>query len=197
MRGRVFIFELSPRFVVTQGRGSTPPAQDAKTILHNERRSRKISVGVDAPIDPAVDNRKIARTIGENKKRFVGTDASVRPWGNRGFAAMFHKNGRASYGSMWASTPTNVLRFRIGAPVFACAFCRADRVVRPYGCVRVYIGAREFATLYCAGGVEPLPYGNGGGFCGFALVRSNLRARTAQSFRHGFAVPPPFTQGRL
>ena len=47
------------------------------------------------------------------------------------------------------------------------------------------------------GGVEPRPYGNGGRFYGFALVRSDLPVRTAQSFRHGFAVPPPFTQGRL
>ena len=47
------------------------------------------------------------------------------------------------------------------------------------------------------GGVEPLPYGNWGTLYGFALVRSDLQVRTAQSFRHGFAVPPPFTQGRL
>ncbi len=65
------------------------------------------------------------------------------------------------------------------------------------GWVRVRLGAREVATFYRAGGVEPRPYGNGGRFCGFALVRSNLRVRTEQSFRHGCAVPPPFTQGRL
>ena len=53
------------------------------------------------------------------------------------------------------STPTNGLRICIGAFVFACASRRADRVVRPYGCVRVCIGARKFATLYRAGGAEP------------------------------------------
>ena len=34
-------------------------------------------------------------------------------------------------------------------------------------------------------------------FCGFAGIRSNFQRPAAQSFRHGFAVPPPFTQGRL
>ena len=89
---------------------------------------------------------------------------------------------------------TSVFTIRCGKPAIAQ---RADRGVRPYGCVRVRRGAREVATVYRAGGVEPRPYGNGGRFCGFALVRSNLRVRTEQSFRHGCAVPPPFTQGRL
>ena len=62
---------------------------------------------------------------------------------------------------MWASTPTNALRFRIGAFVFAGAYCRADRVVRPYGCVPLRIGAPVSATLYGAGEVEPLPYAAG------------------------------------
>ena len=35
-------------------------------------------------------------------------------------------------GSMWASTPTNVVRICIGASVFAGAYRRADRGVRPY-----------------------------------------------------------------
>ena len=38
-----------------------------------------MSVGVDAHIDPAVCNRKIAGSFGENAKRSVGADASVRP----------------------------------------------------------------------------------------------------------------------
>ena len=50
------------------------------------------------------------------------------------------------------------MRIRIGAFMFAGASCRADRVVRPYGCVRLYIGAYWFAALYCAGGVESLPF---------------------------------------
>ena len=39
------------------------------------------------------------------------------------------------------STPTNGLRICIGAFVFACASRRADRVVRPYGCIPFRIGA--------------------------------------------------------
>ena len=57
-------------------------------------------VGVDAHIDPAGCNRKIARIFGENVKRPVGADASVRPWGNDKLAATFRKNGRVSCGSM-------------------------------------------------------------------------------------------------
>ena len=72
------------------GAGLAPPAQNAVTKSHNARRPREISVGVDVHIDPAVCNRKIANTIGENAKRPVGADASVRPWGNGKFAATFH-----------------------------------------------------------------------------------------------------------
>ena len=56
--------------------------------------------------------------------------------GNCEFAGGFHKSGRA--------------------------FCRADRVVRPYGRVRIRIGVVRFVTLYRAGGVEPRPYGSFG-----------------------------------
>ena len=91
-----------------------------------------MSVGVDAHIDPAMCNHKIAHAIGETVKRSVGADDPVRPRGNYGFAATFHENGRAS--------------------------CRADRVVRPYGCVRIHIGAFNLAALYRAGGGEPRPY---------------------------------------
>ena len=48
-------------------------------------------------------------------------------------------------GESAASTPTNVVRIRIGAFVFAGTFRRADRGVRPYGCMRVRIGASRFA----------------------------------------------------
>ena len=40
-----------------------------------------MSVGVDAHIDPAECNRRIAHSIGENAKCSVGADASVRPLG--------------------------------------------------------------------------------------------------------------------
>ena len=77
-------------------------------------------------------NHKIVRPIGETVKRPVGADDSVRPLGNCKFAATRRKNGRASCGSMWASTPTNGVRVRIGASVFAGTHRRADRAVRPY-----------------------------------------------------------------
>ncbi len=83
------------RNIVPRGRGSTPPAQGAPPTPHNKRQQRKMSVGVDAHIDPAGCNCKIARAIGEIARRSVGADDSVRPWGNCGFAAMFRKNGRA------------------------------------------------------------------------------------------------------
>ena len=62
-------------------------------------------------------------------------------------------------GSMWVSTPTNVLRLRVGASVFVGACCCADRVVRPYGCIPFRIGACGFAIL-CRreGQAHPLRY---------------------------------------
>ena len=128
-------------FCILHGRGRTPPAQDAITKSHNERRQRNMSVGVDAHIDPAAGNRKIAPTIGDHAQRPVGADASVRPLGNCKFAATFRQIGRAPYGSMWASTPTNVMRIRRGTFGFAGVYRRADRVVRPYGCIPFRIGA--------------------------------------------------------
>ena len=61
-------------------------------------------------IDPTECNCKIVRIFGENAKGSVGADDPVRPLGNGKFAAAFRKNGRAPYGSMWASTPTNIVR---------------------------------------------------------------------------------------
>ena len=105
--------------------------------------------------------------FGETAKRPVGADDPVRPLGNRGFAATFRKNGRASCGSMWASTPTNVVRIRIGASIFAGLCRRADRVVRPYKAL----------------------YGVADSVCRFASAcRAILQSPTATA---------PFTQGSL
>ena len=121
------------------------------------KAERYAPVGVDAALSPAVSNCKITTTIGENEKRSVGADDPVRPWGNNKFAAAHRKNGCTACGSMWASTPTNMKCICIGAFVFAGASCRADRVVRPYGCVRVCIGVFYFVTLCRAGGASPAP----------------------------------------
>ena len=146
-------------------RGALPlPRRMQSQNRTTKRQQRNTSVGVDAALSPAARNRKIARIFGKTAQRFVGADASVRPWGNGKFAAAYRKNGRASCGSMWASTPTNVVRIRIGAFVFVGARRRADRVVRPYGCVPVGFDTVEFLALYCAGGVLPRPYGIFGGW---------------------------------
>ena len=132
--------------------GGTCPSRAERTNNTAQRpATTQYVVGVDAHIDPAVGNRRIARIFGENVKRSVGADASVRPMGNRKFSAAYRKNGHASYGSMWASTPTNVARICIGAFIFAGASRRADRVVRPYGCICFRIGAYNFA-------IASLPY---------------------------------------
>ena len=140
-----------------------------------------MSVGVDAALSPAARNRKIAHTTGETVKYPVGADASVRPLGNGEFAATWRKNGRAACGSIWASTPTNGVRGRIGAFVFVGAYRRADRVVRPYGCIPFRIGAPISATLYRAGGVEPLPYADFADSTRSPMVRTILLLRAAQS----------------
>ena len=64
-------------------------------------------VGVDAHIDPAVCNRKIARIFGENVKRPVGADRGVRPYG--------------------------CIPFRIGAPKFVTLYRTGGVEPRPYG----------------------------------------------------------------
>ena len=133
----------------------------APAASHDLRRPRKMSVGVDAHIDPAGCNRKIAQTIGDHAQRPVGADDPVRPWGTTNFAAMFRKKRRfVPHGSMWASTPTNGLRICIGASVFAGAYHRADRGVHPYGCARVRIGACGFAVLYRRADRGVRPYTN-------------------------------------
>ena len=50
-----------------------------------------MSVGVDAHIDPAMRNRKIAGIFSETVKCSVGADASVRPYGNDRSAAALRK----------------------------------------------------------------------------------------------------------
>ena len=77
--------------------------------------------------------------------------------GNNKFAATYRKNGCAACGESAASTPTNVIRIRIGTFVLAGASRRADRVVRPYGCIPFRIGAFIFVTLCGTGGAEPSP----------------------------------------
>ena len=108
-------------------------------------------------IDPAKCNCKIAQTIGDHAQRPVGADASVRPMRSDKFASTYRKNGCAACGESAASPPTNMIRIRIGAFVFAGASCRADRVVRPYGCVPFRIGVCGFAPLCSAGGACPTP----------------------------------------
>ena len=90
-----------------------------------------------------------------------------------------------------------VLRFRRTLCNFAIAHRRVDVGIDPYGQIALSPFAVRFCgcTLHGRGRTPPLR--NRGEFCGFALVRPNLQRRTAQSFRHGCAVPPPFTQGRL
>ena len=137
--------------------GGTCPSRAERTNNTAQRpATTQYVVGVDAHIDPAVGNHKVAKTIGGNVKRSVGADASVRPMGNRKFSAAYRKNGHASYGSMWASTPTNGLRICIGAFIFAGAPRRADRVVRPCGCACFRIGAYNFAiaSRTCAANYE-------------------------------------------
>ena len=55
-------------------------------------QTRTTFVGVDAHIDPAVRNHKIAGIFGDHAQRPVGADDPVRPWGNGGFAATYRKN---------------------------------------------------------------------------------------------------------
>ena len=127
-------------------------------ILHrtnaNSQKLPHLRRGGVLPRPRRMHNRN-RTTNGDPVQRPVGADASVRPLGNYGFAATFRQIGHAPCGESAASTPTNVVRIRIGASVFAGLCRRADRVVRPYGCARVCIGASGFATSYRAGGACP------------------------------------------
>ena len=107
------------------------PRQNAIAKLHNVRRPRNILVGADDP---------------------------VRPWGNCEFAVAFHKNGRAPYGSMWASTPTNILRIRRWCIRFCrCVLPGGQRRPPLQGCARVR--TVRINLLHCTGGRgKPLPY---------------------------------------
>ena len=66
-------------FCRTVGVGLAPPAHDAPTSPHIERRQRKMPVGVDAALSPADCICKPAHAIGDPAQRPVGADASVRP----------------------------------------------------------------------------------------------------------------------
>ena len=115
---------------------------------HHQKRTTngsqaKISVGVDAALSPAERNRKIAQTIGETEKCSVGADDPVRPLGTTNYAATYRKNDHAPCGESAASPPTSIVRIRIGTFVFVGACRRADRGVRPYGCVRAHRVARS------------------------------------------------------
>ena len=92
--------------------------------------------------------------------------------------------------------PRRIHQISVGAGFYPA---RAGRTIK-----NVHISAHSYLrrckriyNVVPPGGVEPLPYGNAGRFYGCALLHPNLPLRTAQSFRHGFAVPPPFAQGRL
>ena len=73
-------------------------------------------------------------------------------------------------------------RTEASAPTGRCAWLPVERA-----------GLR----LRPAGRGRTPPLRNGGRFYGFALVHSDLQVLTAQSFRHGYAVPPPLCKGRL
>ena len=160
--GAVLFF--APGSVVTQGRGLPRPAVRQRKLRHT---NAKRQVPLPPPLGEVSEGRCLHRSgnaqsqnctiFGENAKRPVGADDPVRPWGNGKFTAMFRKNDCALCGESAASTPTNVVRIRRGTFVFAGACCRADRVVRPYGCVRVRMGASKFATSCRAGGASPVP----------------------------------------
>ena len=93
---------------------------------------------------------------GEAVKRPVGADDPVRPLGTTVFAATYRKKRSClPRGESAASTPTNVVRFRIGASVFVGVHRRADRGVRPYECVPFRIGAPKSAMLCCREGQAP------------------------------------------
>ena len=138
--------------------GACPTRQDVPPKLYNKRRPRIMSVGVDAHIDPAECNRKIAHAIDKNVKRSVGADDSVRPWGTTDFAATFRKNG---------NTP------------------RAGRCGhRPLRTYYVVAGnARKCVCASCTGGVEPRPYAIGVIFTLQPVI--DARRNIAQRIIHG------------
>ena len=106
------------------GAGFYPARQDAPAKTNAPRRIRKMFVGVDAHIDPAIRNCKFVRIIGANAKRPVGGGRPCPPVGYDHFRHRVSiKPERLPRGSMWASTSTDGLRFRIGVYGFA-GLCR-------------------------------------------------------------------------
>ena len=132
----------------------------AGVILCRTNAERCAPVGADDSVRPAVCTSKIGRTnanpyhICRGRRRAL---PARRPFLRYAAANLPLPHGRTgssaptkcftlspmvrtilqlcTAGSMWASTPTNGLRICIGAFVFVGVPCRADRVVRPYGCV--------------------------------------------------------------
>ena len=114
----------------------------------------------------------------------VGADDPVRPLGNGKIAAMYRKNGRASCGSMWASTPTNAVRFRIGTSVFCRCIPPGGQRRPPLRVHTVPHWCSQISNTVPRGGASPAP-----------TLRRNVA--TAQNgvgsdpFRVRFAHPPP------
>ena len=95
-------------------------------------------VGVDAHIDPAVRDRKIAQTIGENAHRLVGADASVRPLGNNKFAVTYRKK-------------RNIPRHAVGEGFYPSRAGRTNKIAQRTASTQhipFRIGASQFAALY-------------------------------------------------
>ena len=156
-----------------------------------------MSVGVDAHIDPAMRNCKFVKTIGANAHHSVGADDPVRPWGICKFAATYRKNGRAYRAGRCGHRPLQTLYgFALVRPGLRVHTAGRTEASAPTGRCAWLPVERAGLRLRPAGRGRTPPLRNGGRFYGFALVHSDLQVLTAQSFRHGFAVPPPFTQGR-
>ena len=125
-------------------------------MINNEQRIGR-AVGAGFYLARAVKYHKFDRTDA-NPHAPVGADASVRP------AARTRKiectvanthavcRGRCPHRPAWG-TPD--LTKRCGKTVIAQ---RADRVVRPYGCMPFRIGVCGFAIVPRAGGTSPLRY---------------------------------------
>ena len=103
-------------------------------------------VGVDAHIDPAVRDRKIAQTIGENAHRLVGADDPVRPLGNNKFAVTYRKK---------RNIPRPYANLAVVANHPNCAILRVSRAGRcghrPLQTWCVFAGVHSFLWVRPAG----------------------------------------------
>ena len=123
--------------------------QDARTNLHNGWRIRKMPVGVDAHIDPAMRNCRIAHTIGEHAHRLVGADDPVRPLGNNKFAVTYRKK---------RNIPRPYANLAVVANHPNCAILRVPRAGRcghrPLQTWCVFAGMHSFLWVRPAGRTE-------------------------------------------